>query len=106
SLSFEELLSATAKLLSKTGTCAFIIPFHEERSFLAFAEKNQLFPQRITRVKGNIKTDFKRSLLQLSFLNTISKIDEFTIEIERHIYTETYKKLVGDFYLNINLSST
>ncbi len=102
SLSFEELLSATAKLLSKTGTCAFIIPFHEERNFLAFAEKSQLFPQRITRVKGNIKTDFKRSLLQLSFSNTTPKIDELTIEIERHVYTETYKKLVEDFYLNIN----
>ena len=106
SLSFEELLSATAKLLTKTGTCAFIIPFHEERNFLAFAKKNQLYPQRITRVKGNIKTDFKRSLLQLSFSNVTSKIEELTIEVERHVYTNTYKKLVEDFYLNINLSST
>ncbi len=102
SLSFEELLSATAKLLSKTGTCAFIIPFHEERSFLAFAKKNQLFPQRITRVKGNLKTDFKRSLLQLSFSKTTSEINELTIEIERHIYTKAYKILVEDFYLNLN----
>jgi len=100
SLSFEELLSATAKLLSKNGTCAFIIPFHEERSFLDFAEKNQLYPQKITRVKGNIKTDFKRSLLQLSFLNEIPKIDELAIEIERHVYTEAYKNLVQNFYLN------
>ncbi len=102
SLSFKELLSATAKLLSKTGTCAFIIPFHEESNFLAFAEENQLFPTRITRVKGNINTGFKRSLLQLSFLKIKPKIDELTIEIERHVYTETYKKLVEDFYLNVN----
>ncbi len=100
-LSFEVLLSATAKLLSKTGTCAFIIPFHEEDIFLAYAEENQLYPQRITRVKGNIKTNFKRSLLQLSFKNTTSKIDELAIEIERHVYTEKYKSLVKDFYLKM-----
>jgi len=100
-LSFEELLSATAKLLSKTGTCAFIIPFHEEDSFLAYAEENQLYPQRVTRVKGNIKTNFKRSLLQLSFTNTTPKIDELAIEIERHVYTEKYKSLAKDFYLKM-----
>ena len=55
-LSFEELISATAKLLSTDGTCAFIIPFHEEGSFLEIAKKVKLYPNRITRVKGNVKT--------------------------------------------------
>lgn len=100
-LSFEELLSATAKLLTSNGTCAFIIPFHEEDNFLAYAKENQLYPQRITRVKGNIKTNFKRSLLQLSFTNTIPKMEELAIEIERHIYTNEYKDLVKDFYLKM-----
>ncbi len=100
-LSFKELISASAKLLSKNGTCAFIIPFHEESNFLAFAEKSQLYPQRITRVKGNINTNFKRSLLQLSFANTTPTINEFAIEIERHIYTKDYKKLVKSFYLKL-----
>ncbi len=100
-LSFEELLSATTKLLSPKGSCAFIIPFHEEDTFLAYAEENQLYPQRITRVKGNIKAIFKRSLLQLSFTNTTSKMEELAIEIKRHIYTNEYKDLVKDFYLKM-----
>ena len=100
-LSFEELLSATTKLLSPKGSCAFIIPFHEEDTFLAYAEENQLYPQRITRVKGNIKAIFKRSLLQLSFTNTTPKMEELAIEIERHIYTNEYKDLVKDFYLKM-----
>ena len=100
-LSFPILLSATAKLLSKTGTCAFIIPYKEEVTFLEIALVNKLFPQRITRVKGNIKTDFKRSLLQLSFSNSKPVIDVLTIEIERHVYTEDYKKLVEEYYLNL-----
>ena len=100
-LSFKELLSATAKLLNPNGTCAFIIPFHEEDVFLAYAEENQLYPQIITRIKGNIKTSFKRSLLQLSFTNTSPKIKELAIEVERHIYTDDYKELVKDFYLKM-----
>ena len=100
-LSFEELISATAKLLSSNGTCAFIIPFHEEGSFLEIAKKAKLFPNRITRVKGTIQSDFKRTLLQLSFSNKPLKIDSLAIEIERHIYTDTYKNLVKDFYLKM-----
>lgn len=100
-LTFEELLKHTSKLLSKTGTCAFIIPYQEEEHFLELAAKNNLFPEKITRVKGNIKTSFKRTLLQLSFTKTSSKIDELAIEIERHIYTEDYKDLVRDFYLKL-----
>ncbi len=99
SLTFEELLFHTSKLLSKKGTCAFIIPHHEELKFLELARRNKLFPQRITRVKGNIQTGVKRTLLQLSFTSTAPKIEELVIEIERHIYTEDYKNLVEDFYL-------
>jgi len=100
-LSFSELLSATAKLLSLNGTCAFIVPYKEEENFLKTAKSNKLYPQRITRVKGNIKTTFKRSLLQLSFSSSTPKIEELSIEIDRHIYTKEYLKLVKDFYLKM-----
>jgi len=101
SLSFKELLSATAHLLTPNGSCAFIIPFSEENNFLSLAKENKLFPQKITRVKGNIKTDFKRTLLQLSFKPISPKINELIIEIERHVYTENYRKLVKEFYLKL-----
>ena len=100
-LSFKELLSSTAKLLSPSGSCAFIIPFKEEPSFLKTAENYGLFPQRITRVKGNINTPVKRSLLQLSFNESKPIIDKLAIEIERHVYTDSYKELVKDFYLKM-----
>ena len=99
SLTFEELLFHTSKLLSKKGTCAFIIPYHEELKFLELASMNNLFPQRITRVRGNTQSNFKRTLLQLSCSKMPPKIEEMAIEIERHIYTEDYKNLVLDFYL-------
>ncbi|MCF6296824.1 MAG: methyltransferase [Flavobacteriaceae bacterium] len=101
SLNFPNLLQATAKLLSKTGNCAFIIPYQEEVNFLKLAVNNNLFPQKITRVKGNSHSNFKRTLLQLSFTQTQPRKDELIIEIERHIYTEAYKSLVEGFYLKI-----
>ncbi|MEN8123644.1 MAG: methyltransferase [Bacteroidota bacterium] len=100
-LSFKKLLSATAKLLSKTGTCAYIIPFEEEVNFVKIAKTFNLFPYRITRVKGNQKSPIKRSLLQFSFTKSKVTIDELIIEIERHIYTESYKNMVKDFYIKI-----
>ena len=101
SLSFEELLSATAKLLSISGTCSFIIPFDEEVNFIEVAKVLKLFPIRITRVKGHHNSPIKRSLLQLSFSRSEPIIDELIIEIERHIYTEEYRSLVKDFYLKM-----
>ena len=98
-LTFEKLLFSTSKLLSNKGTCAFIIPYQEESKFLELAAKNNLFPMRITRVKGNVKTNFKRTLLQLCYTKAVPKIDELAIEIERHLYTQEYKNLIKDFYL-------
>ena len=100
-LSFNALLSSSAKLLSEFGTCAFIVPYKEEDVFIKIAKDNKLFPQRITRVRGNINTNFKRSLLQFSFSNLNPAIDELAIEIERHVFTEKYINIVKDFYINL-----
>lgn len=100
-LPYELLLKSSAKLLSKNGSCAFIIPFSEEDKFLRIASENKLFPNRITRVKGTDTSPIKRSLLQLSFLKSEVEIDELIIEIERHKYTQAYIKLTQNFYLKM-----
>lgn len=101
SLPYAVLLESAAKLLSESGSCAFITPFEEEENFLAIASENNLFPNRITRVKGTSKSPIKRSLLQLSFKKSTIEFDELIIEIERHVYTEKYINLVKDFYLKM-----
>jgi tRNA1Val (adenine37-N6)-methyltransferase len=100
-LSYDDLLSYSVKLLSKKGSCAFIIPFAEEQKFLDLALENNLHPQRITRVKGNKTAATKRSLLQFSFAETRPKIEELVIELSRHNYTKDYKNLVKNFYLKM-----
>ena len=101
SLTYDELLEGTSKLLSETGSCAFIIPFSEEENFIKIALQNKLFANRITHVKGTENSPLKRSLLQLSFQETTIETSELVIEIERHKYTSDYIKLVEDFYLRM-----
>jgi len=101
SLSYEDLLAGTSKLLSEIGSCAFIIPFSEEENFLKIASENKLFPNRITRTKGSENAPVKRSLLQLSFQETVVETNELVIEIERHKYTQDYIELVRDYYLKM-----
>lgn len=101
SLSFTELLQGTSKLLSETGTCAFIIPFEEEENFIEIANQNKLYPNRITRVKGNEQAEIKRSLLQFSKMETTIETSELIIEITRHNYTTKYMDLVKEFYVKM-----
>ncbi|PJJ09488.1 tRNA1Val (adenine37-N6)-methyltransferase [Flavobacterium sp. 1] len=99
---FEDLIEAVALLLSESGIFSVIIPFKEEEKFRAIAKEYELYPLKITRVKGTPITETKRSLLAFS-RNEITSflIDELIIETARHIYTPQYVELTKDFYLKM-----
>ncbi|WP_428230469.1 tRNA1(Val) (adenine(37)-N6)-methyltransferase [Flavobacterium sp.] len=97
---FEELIEAADLLLSENGIFAVILPFKEEENFIALAKESELYPKKITHVKGNSTSAIKRSLLAFSRNeNPEIEIDELTIEIDRHVYTSEYIELTKDFYL-------
>ena len=98
---YKELLKGASKLLSKQGSCAFIIPYSEEENFINVAGKYKLYPNKITRVRGTESSLIKRSLLQFSFYEEPLEIEELVIEIERHKYTQEYIDLVKEFYLKM-----
>lgn len=101
SLPFDELVSGVAKLLAKQGSFATIIPFKEENQFIQLAHKNQLYPNRITRVRGTANTEIKRSLLEFTFVKKEITTTELVIEKERNMYTQDYINLTKDFYLKM-----
>jgi len=101
SLSFEELTESVSSLLSKNGVFSIIIPFKEEDNFIKIAKIHNLYPNRICRVKGNLKTKTKRSLIEFTFQKEDIILTSLIIEINRHQYTEEYKSLVKDFYLKM-----
>ncbi|MEZ4839631.1 MAG: methyltransferase [Flavobacterium sp.] len=101
-LPFEDLVDAADQLLSENGIFAVIIPYKEEEKFIDLCAAVELFPVKVTRIKGTSTSEIKRSLLafkryELPVLNA----DELVIEISRHDYTDEYINLTKDFYLNM-----
>ena len=100
-LPFEELIEAAALLLSDNGIFSVIIPFKEEERFVSLCKELDLFPLKITRVKGTPTAEIKRSLLAFCRMEQSPLIDELVIEISRHNYTPEYIELTKEFYLKM-----
>ncbi len=101
-LPFEDLIEAADLLLSEKGFFTMIIPFKEEERILALAQNFELYPFKITHVKGTPTATIKRSLLAFSRdQNKITEKEELVIELSRHNYTQEYQNLTQDFYLKM-----
>jgi len=102
SLPFEDLAEAAGLLLSEKGVFCTVLPYKEEEHFIALMKAENLFPFKITRVKGTPNTEVKRSLMAFGWQDTASlTIDELVIETGRHQYTPEYIELTKDFYLKM-----
>lgn len=99
---FEELIEAADLLLSENGVFAVIIPFKEEERFISLCAETELFPVKVTRVKGSHNTPIIRSLLAFRrYELAVLTADELVIEINRHEYTDDYINLTKAFYLKM-----
>jgi tRNA1Val (adenine37-N6)-methyltransferase len=99
---FEDLVEAADLLLSENGIFAVIIPFKEEERFIDLCAEVELFPVKVTRVKGSHTTPIVRSLLAFKrFELSVLEANELVIEINRHEYTDGYIDLTKDFYLKM-----
>jgi tRNA1Val (adenine37-N6)-methyltransferase len=98
---FKHLVESVSKLLSKDGLFTVVIPYSEEHKFIDLASKEQLFPNRILRIKGSPSSDIKRSLIEFTFQESTAIFEELIIETSRHEYTEDYIELTKDFYLKM-----
>ncbi len=101
-LPFEELLDGVLKLMDEKGKFCLILPTLEAEKFRALAEKKGLHLSKLLRVKSRIdKEADKRHLMQFEIKPT--EFSEKTIIIEqeeRHQYTDDYKELTKDYYIN------
>jgi tRNA1Val (adenine37-N6)-methyltransferase len=102
SLPFEDLAESAGLLLSEKGIFCIVLPFKEEGHFVKLMKDENLFPFKITHVKGTPASEIKRSLIAFSFIETVAPIvDELIIETARHEYTPEYIELTKDFYLRM-----
>jgi len=96
-LSLTELFTATSKLLSKNGRFCLIYPWNRKDELLKVAKTFHLLPSRICTVKGNQNTEVKRLLVEFNCKKSTLEETELTIEMERHLYTEEYQRLLKDY---------
>jgi tRNA1Val (adenine37-N6)-methyltransferase len=101
-LPFEDLIEAVDLLLSENGIFALIIPYKEEERFIDLCAEVELYPVKVTRVKGSNTTPIVRSLLAFKrYELSVLTADEMVIEINRHEYTDDYIQLTKEFYLKM-----
>lgn len=102
-LPFEELIAGAKKLLNKEGKLYVILPVREGERFVELAAVQGLHLRRIMRVKATPDKIEKRWLMQFGFQSKPS-ISDSTLVMEkdpqvRHSYTDEYKELTKDYYL-------
>lgn len=102
-LTFEELISCTVKLLSKEGKFYVILPVKEGEQFVEIALKHGLHLRRLMRVRSSPGKADKRWLMQFGFTKK-DQISDSALVMEsdpqvRHSYTEEYKELTREYYL-------
>lgn len=100
-LSYVDLTHNMAQLLSQTGKACLILPSDiESKAFkdLALLEKIHLNKQLLIKPKANKKAN--RVLMEFSFLKSDLEEDEMYLREDDNQFSETYKSLCKDYYLN------
>ncbi|MCK9304049.1 MAG: methyltransferase [Bacteroidales bacterium] len=107
-MSFEDILKASFFLLSEEGRLNLILPPAEGEIFIKLAREYSLILSRICRVKSLASGPDKRWLMELTVHRNNCDSEycgpkEESLIIQEHAgkdYSEEYKKLTGNFYLN------
>ena len=99
-MDYERLIRSSCRLLSDTGRLALILPYDHFDFFARIAGEYGLFLHRKTLVYPKPEALPRRVLMEWGRVACDCVEDSLTIEVERHIYSETFKQLTRDFYLD------
>ena len=104
SLSYEELIQHSVRLLKEEGQLAIILPAEAETKIRALAEHYSLYCTHVTRVYSKESKPARRVLMafkKLKIKNYELKIieDTLVLEDEKGGRSAAYSKLTKDFYL-------
>jgi tRNA1Val (adenine37-N6)-methyltransferase len=101
-LTHEELVIYSGKLLNKTGRICLILPVVEGYKIIDFAKTIGLHCCKLVKVFPKPNAQAKRLLIELSFEDESYQETELRIESDtRHIYSPQFSALVRDFYLKL-----
>ena len=104
SLSFDELLQHSSRLIKEDGSLSVILPINEGNTLINLAPQYGFRPKEKVEVHPTPTSEPKRLLIHLIKSNnqSIENIkSSLTIEISRHQYTPEYIALTREFYLKM-----
>lgn len=100
-LPFTDLIKGSILILGSTGRLAVILPAIPAEIFIKIASEQGLFLTRLTKVRPYQGKQIHRFLMEFGKIPTDIQNDELTIHNEDGFnYTEEYKSLTREFYLN------
>jgi len=99
-LSLGELLNSVDRLIAANGRLCLVLPYAEAALFIAEAADHQLYCNKILRVKPRPSYPVIRMLMEFGKEKRVLQQSFLTIETTRHVYTDEYKKLTSEYYLN------
>lgn len=100
-LNSEDLIVAAKKILSNKGRLAIIIPAENFTDYIEKATKAGFFLTKKVAVKPTPNKQVKRLLLEFSKQEQVCQMAELVVEeFDRHHYSQAYRKLTADFYLD------
>ena len=102
-LTLEDLLQYSRKLLAPQGRIALILPYDQKDRLTDCIQTQNLFLSKEVSVIPVPDAQPKRLLAELTSEPPTSPTfsDRLTIEIARHRYTDEYINLTKDFYLKM-----
>lgn len=98
-LDFKDLVATSKELLTENGILSLVIPFDRLKELEQIVNNNKLFIHRKCEVSPKLNTPPKRVLLEISKQESHLESSSMILELERHHYSDDYKKLTEDFYL-------
>ena len=98
-LSLEQLLNSIERLLSPTGVFAILLPYHRVSFFEALAEGHNFYCQKKILVKQTVDHPYFRGILFFSREKSQAECTELSIKDSDGKYTETFIRLLKDYYL-------
>lgn len=103
SLSPFHLIKKANNILTPAGRLSMIVPAEQKELLLELAKLHGLAIRRMLLVRGSKRKIPKRVLLEFDLNKEIGAAEPYetlTIHEEDQSYSEEYKKLTGDYYLN------
>ena len=100
SLSFQQLIAGSKRVLNENGRLAVILPVEALDDFRETARLEGFYLGRKTSVIPKLGKPPKRVLLEFSLAAVYPEIDELVILQEPHKYSARFEDLTKEFYLN------